>query len=507
MVGSRAAERLFGRGGDDCLNGKGGPDLPQWRPGRRRPQGWSRHRPPQVRQGPRRRLREPRRPGRRKLREGSREAEIAAGAARGPSYTCSPDGALRSHSDLGRAGAQPQGHRPRAAAQRDDRDDRPLGVGQVEPRLRHDLRRGAAALRRVALRLRAPVPGADGEARRGLDRGAVPGDLDRPEDHLAQPALDGRDRDRDLRLPAPALGADRQAPLPRVRGADRGPVGRADHRPGDDARPRARASSSPRRSCAAARANTRSSSSSSASRATAGSASTARSAGWTRREDQARQEVQARHLGRRRPPGDEGGPAPPPLRVDRGRDRARRRDRRGRRGQAGGRGRGRRGRCPPAPSPRASSPATSPSGSPSPSASPASTAAPRSPSWSRGSSPSTRRTAPAIAATASASSASSTPSWSCPTRRCPSQRARCSLGAPGHSRYWKRLIEAVADFRGDRYRRALAGPERGRARGLPLRHRLRAPQGQLHEPLRPPPLLQRALRGDRQQPRAPLRRD
>ena len=40
----------------------------------------------------------------------------------------------------------------------------------------------------------------------------------------------------------------------------------------------------------------------------------------------------------------------------------------------------------------------------SPSSSPASTAAPRSPSWSRGSSPSTRRTAPASAATGSASS-------------------------------------------------------------------------------------------------------
>ena len=39
------------------------------------------------------------------------------------------------------------------------------------------------------------------------------------------------------------------------------------------------------------------------------------------------------------------------------------------------------------------------------SSSPASTAAPRSPSWSRGSSPSTRPTAPASAATGSASSA------------------------------------------------------------------------------------------------------
>ena len=110
-----------------------------------------------------------------------------------------------------RARAQPQGHRPRAAAQLADRHDRALGLRQVEPRLRHDLRRGPAPLRRVALGLRAPVPRADGEARRGLDRGPVAGDLDRPEDDLAQPALDRRHRDRDLRLPAPALGADRQA--------------------------------------------------------------------------------------------------------------------------------------------------------------------------------------------------------------------------------------------------------------------------------------------------------
>ena len=44
--------------------------------------------------------------------------------------------------------------------------------------------------------------------------GPLAGDLDRPEDDLAQPAIDRRHRHRGLRLPAPALGADRQAPLP-----------------------------------------------------------------------------------------------------------------------------------------------------------------------------------------------------------------------------------------------------------------------------------------------------
>ena len=157
---------------------------------------------------------------------------------------------------LGRPRAQPQGHLAVAAARRAGRDHRAVRVGQVEPRVRHDLRRGPAPLRRVAVGLRAPVPRPDGQARRGLDRGALAGDLDRPEDDLAQPALDGRHGDRDLRLPAPAVGARGQAALPDLRAADRRPVGRADRRPGDGARRRARASWCSRRSCAGARAST-----------------------------------------------------------------------------------------------------------------------------------------------------------------------------------------------------------------------------------------------------------
>ena len=116
-------------------------------------------------------------------------------------------------------------------------------------------------------RLRAPVPRPDGQAGRRLDRGPVAGDLDRPEDHLAQPALDGRHGHRDLRLPAPAVGAHRQAALLQLRPADRGAVGRADHRPGHGPARRARGSWCSRRSCAAARASTASSSRSCAPRA------------------------------------------------------------------------------------------------------------------------------------------------------------------------------------------------------------------------------------------------
>ena len=125
-----------------------------------------------------------------------------------------------------------------AAARRAGRHHRPVGVGQVLAGLRHDLRGGTAPVRRVAVRLRPAVPGPDGQARRRLDRGPLAGHLDRPEDDLAQPALHGGHGDRDLRLPATAVVARRSAALPDLRPPDRGPVGRADHRPGDGARRR-----------------------------------------------------------------------------------------------------------------------------------------------------------------------------------------------------------------------------------------------------------------------------
>ena len=58
-----------------------------------------------------------------------------------------------------------------------------------------------------------------------------------------------------------------------------------------------------------------------------------------------------------------------------------------------------------------------------------------------------------------------------------------------------------------RRRQALGAAEEGREGDLPLRHRRGAPPGHLHQPLRPSPLLQGPLRGDRQQPPAPLRGD
>ena len=91
------------------------------------------------------------------------------------------------------------------------------GSGQEQPGLRHHLRRRPAPLCRVTLRLRPPVPGPDGEARRRPDRRAQPGHLHRPEGRRPQPALHRRHRDRGLRLPAPALRPHRPAALPQLR--------------------------------------------------------------------------------------------------------------------------------------------------------------------------------------------------------------------------------------------------------------------------------------------------
>ena len=73
-----------------------------------------------------------------------------------------------------RAGPQPEERRPRDPARFARRVHRTLGLGQVEPRVRHDLRRGPAPLRRVAVGVRAPVPRAGRPSRRRLHRGSQP---------------------------------------------------------------------------------------------------------------------------------------------------------------------------------------------------------------------------------------------------------------------------------------------------------------------------------------------
>ena len=199
----------------------------------------------------------------------------------------------------------------------------PVRLGEVVARVRHDLRGGPAPVCRIPVRIRAAVPADDGEARRRLDRRALARDLDRPEDDVAQPALDGRHRHGDLRLPAPAVRAHRPAALPDLRASDRRAVARPDRRAGAAARrghevhgqracrarPQGRVQGRPR-GAAPRRLHTR---------------EDRRRAAAARGGDRPRQEVQAHDRGRRRPARDEGGSAAAADAVDRDGDVAGRR--------------------------------------------------------------------------------------------------------------------------------------------------------------------------------------
>ena len=106
---------------------------------------------------------------------------------------------------------------PRPPARRADRLHRAVRVGQVQPGVRHDLRRGPAPLRRVAVGVRPPVPRPDGQARRRLHRGPVARRSRSTRSRPPQPALDGRHDHRGLRLPPAALRPRRPPALPEVR--------------------------------------------------------------------------------------------------------------------------------------------------------------------------------------------------------------------------------------------------------------------------------------------------
>ena len=104
-------------------------------------------------------------------------------------------------------------------------------LGQVVARVRYDLRGRPAAVRRVAVRLRAPVPRADGEARRRSDRRHRTGDCHPPEKQRPQSALDGRHDDRDSRLHAAAVRPRRADVLPQLRQGSRARDGRSRRAP------------------------------------------------------------------------------------------------------------------------------------------------------------------------------------------------------------------------------------------------------------------------------------
>ena len=136
--------------------------------------------------------------------------------------------------------AQPEVARRLHPARQVQRRHRRLGLGQVDARLRHPVQRRPAPLPRIAQRLRALDRPAGGPARgrRGLRHPADGGDraaavARRPQEH-------GRDDDRGLALPAPALRQARRAALRQGRHRGAAAERRADRR-ADPARPRRRA--------------------------------------------------------------------------------------------------------------------------------------------------------------------------------------------------------------------------------------------------------------------------
>ena len=122
-----------------------------------------------------------------------------------------------------RRGARAQSEEPHAgdSARQAGGHHRPERLRQIVARLRHDLRRGPAQIRRVAFRLRAAVPRPDAEAGRGFHRGSVARDRYRATQFRHQSALDHRHHNGDLRLPAPALRARWPAALSGHRRAHR----------------------------------------------------------------------------------------------------------------------------------------------------------------------------------------------------------------------------------------------------------------------------------------------
>ena len=93
-----------------------------------------------------------------------------------------------------------------------------VGLRQEQPRLRHVLRGGSAAVRGEPLRLCPAVPGADGEAGPGRPGGHLPGHRDQAAEPLAEPAVHGRHQHRDPRPPPRAVRARRAHVLRRLRG-------------------------------------------------------------------------------------------------------------------------------------------------------------------------------------------------------------------------------------------------------------------------------------------------
>ena len=120
-----------------------------------------------------------------------------------------------------RARAQSQERRRCAATRAIHGDHRSLRQRQEHLGVRHTVRRGPAPLSRIAERLCAPVRAAGLAARRGRDPRDSADRRHRAAHEPRRAQEHGRDPDRDLPFPAPAVRQARRPVLPGVRGADR----------------------------------------------------------------------------------------------------------------------------------------------------------------------------------------------------------------------------------------------------------------------------------------------
>ena len=145
----------------------------------------------------------------------------------------------------GRARPQPQEHLGRDPARPPHRGDRAVRIRQVQPGLRHDLRRRPAPLHGIALELREAIRRPGDQAGRGLRVRSVAGDFDRAEDADQQPALDRRDDDRHGELSESAVRHHRRSRTVRAPASRR----RADRRARFSKRS-CRCRPAPRSSCA-----------------------------------------------------------------------------------------------------------------------------------------------------------------------------------------------------------------------------------------------------------------
>ncbi len=130
----------------------------------------------------------------------------------------------------GRARPQSQEHLARDSPRRARGRHWTVGIRQVQPRLRHHLRRRPAPLHGVAVDFRQAVRRPGDQARCRLRLRAVAGDLDRAEDAREQPAVDGRHDDRYRQLPQSSVRDDRAAALPAQRRGDTKPQRQSDSR-------------------------------------------------------------------------------------------------------------------------------------------------------------------------------------------------------------------------------------------------------------------------------------